>query len=104
MTDAPTETLIEALERAAASERARAAVKKYDRQVRANTTPEYDALAAVAACDEGLYGAYGELCDVACEAVGGDRVLTDAEHDALWAAFQSYQARLRDEALETGEK
>ncbi len=52
-----------------------------------------DAVDAVANCDDGLYGAFGELIDTASERLG--RRLTDEEHDMVEHAFHGYQVALR---------
>jgi predicted molibdopterin-dependent oxidoreductase YjgC len=69
-------------------------IARYDEIVRANQSPEWNTVVAVATCDEGLYGAFGEVLDVATE-MGCPN--DDAFVDELEAAFSAYQARLRDE-------
>lgn len=65
----------------------------YDTEVRRNTTPEWDALRAVATCDEGYQGAFGEVLDTA-EELGYPTPIDDAFYDLLEEAFRAYQTRL----------
>ena len=68
---------------------------RYDEAVRRNTTDSYDALRAVAFDRDGLGGVPGEIVDIA-ESVGAP--LDDRSFlEALWAAAERYQAKLRDE-------
>lgn len=74
---------------------AKAAIDAYDAIVRANTTPDYDALAAVATCDEGVYGAWGEVIDTAEER--GYPVADDAALDVLEVEYDRLRAQYRTE-------
>jgi hypothetical protein len=68
---------------------------RYDDLVRGNWSEAWDTLAAVALCEDGLYGAWGEVLDVAGAL---DIEMDDATRDKLHDAFLAYQTRLRDEA------
>jgi hypothetical protein len=69
-------------------------IAQYDAIVRKNTTPDYNALAAVASCDEGIYGAFGEITEMLSEEYP---TFTDADSDVLEIEFKAYQSRLRAE-------
>jgi hypothetical protein len=51
------------------TDHALAVIERYDTQIRANRSPSWDTLAAVNDCDDGLYGAWGEV--VECAEEGG---------------------------------
>jgi hypothetical protein len=80
-----------------AAEAAAYVLAVYDAQIRANRTPEWDTVAAVANCRNGLYGAWGEVVDLV-EQLGGSLDDDDDNYTyALATAFQAYQRRLRQE-------
>lgn len=81
-------------------------IAEYDRRVRANMTPEWDTIRAVAECDEGYMGAYGEAIDTA-EDMGvewGNLVEGEGWEQQFSDAFAEYQRTLRAEvASRSGE-
>jgi hypothetical protein len=81
-------------------------VARYDKHVRKN-----DAVKAVALCEDGTYGAFGELIEVVDEVFpqqqGLDNLglfdragfVSDRFSDALEDAFERYQVRLKEELV-----
>lgn len=71
-------------------------ITKYDEIVRGNMSADWDTIKAVAECEDGMYGALGELFEVAEDL--GYPLEDDADRDALQDAFEDeYQPRLRAE-------
>jgi hypothetical protein len=77
-----------------------AILAEYDAQVRKNNGPGFPALMNVAYCDDGPYGAFGELLDIVTD-YDGNEGLTNAQRDTLQDLFVAYQKCLR---LEVGPK
>lgn len=65
-------------------------IAAYDAIVRAN-----DAVEAVAYCEDGIYGAFGEVCEVANDL--GYGLCQGVSSDDIAPAFAAYQAGLREE-------
>lgn len=80
--------------------RAQKVIDRYEQQVRANWTIDHDTIKAVATCDQGLYGAWGEVLDTSVE-VGYEP--TDAFVPYLSDAFKSLQRRLSGEVAARGQ-
>lgn len=79
---------------------------EYDSKVRANYSDDWDSLAAVAVCDDGLYGAFGEVLDVAQDLELDRRDPATRDWDPrswtiLACAFRRYQ---RDLLVEVGDE
>lgn len=70
-------------------------IATYDQQVRANQTPAWDTIKLVSIDDDGIYGAWGEVVDLA--AMRGLDLDSNETVDALQDAFEKYQAKLRAE-------
>lgn len=73
---------------------------KYHETVQLNTTDAWDALGAVAACEDGVMGALGEFFDTAFDLGWLHDGLSEDEHqqrqDALQDEFDSYQRWLSE--------
>lgn len=72
----------------------------YEQRVRANMSPEWDTIAAVARCQDGVYGAWGEIMDTAHDLDIDWDTLTGPEYDAIHDAFTALQARLLVESAD----
>lgn len=70
-------------------------IAAYDSEVRANRSADWDTVAAVANCEDGLMGAWGEVGETADRLYAGE--LSDAQYDALHDLFLAYQQALRVE-------
>jgi hypothetical protein len=72
-------------------------IARYEQIVRANNSPEWDTIVAVAECQDGIMGAYGEVLDVSGEMGYGHLHMDDHYTGALDEALLDLQDKLRAE-------
>ena len=85
LTEAATATIGDVRDRIEARRveaRCQATIDRYDTICRANRSDDWDTLAAVGNCEDGPYGAFGEVLDTFFDLHG--RRTTQAEHDRLY--------------------
>lgn len=81
--------------------RAERVIAAYEKQVRANYSAEWDTIRAVAECSDGIYGAWGEILDVAVS-MGFSPEAIRMLDGPLTAAFADLQHRLGAEVAARG--
>lgn len=72
---------------------------EYNALIRVNRSEDWDTVRAVAYCEDGLYGAFGELCELVEELSG--EPTSGVEDNILRPLFKAYQSALRVEIVTT---
>lgn len=76
-------------------------IGKYDEIVRANRHPQMDTLVAVDECDDDIWGAWGEVMDLAAELGYTDSNMGAEEngrfYDFLYAAYEGWRVALHSQ-------